>query len=588
MDEASGEALWRALAEKAVAGCFDALRSATDEGIAIEPLYPRSRVEGPRPWRKNEAWSVSQRVDHPDAAIANRTALLDLEGGADALTVVFTDNAFGRGFGLTADASEVDSALEGVELDLISLRIDAGSDAVAIAAMFADLAERRRLASAGLTVDLGYDPIGLSARTGRPLEIAQLRSVLDSAVRGGLSGCPMLADGRIYHEAGAGEAQELAAVLATGVGYLRHLEASGLDLAAARDSIAVLLAADADVFTAIAKMRAIRRLWARVETACGLVSKPLRLHAETSWRIMSRYDPWVNTMRATAAVAAAALGGADTITVLPMSLPLGLPDDAARRLARNVGRVLLDEANLAKVDDPAAGSGGLDALTDGLCSRAWNLFRDIERAGGIEAALRAGNVQCAIAATAEKRRGAMSTLTRGLVGTSRFPSLLASDVRVLDVPPRRPVASSGLLPSMRDAEPFEALRDRAEARAAQGRRPSIVLATLGSPADFGARADDATNIFAAAGIAVADRVDAAEVGALAGRTRVACLCGTESAYAAQGGAAIIALREAGATYVLMAGADPSWLTHGVDGLVHAGADVLRVLGSTLDLVLRPE
>ncbi len=586
MDEAAAEARWRALAEKAVGGSLDLLRGATDEGLAIEPLYRRSTTAAPQPWRARDAWAVSQRVDHPLPGPANDAALLELEGGADALTLVTAGSAFARGFGLDAAGAVLDTALAGVDLDLISLRLDAGRDTVAAATALADLAAARRLTSAALDVDLGCDPIGRAARDGQAWQAAELTQVMEAAHRGGFAGRPLLADGRPYHEAGAGEAQELAAVLATAVAYLRHLDFDGLD--AARRAVAVLLAVDADMFLGIAKLRAMRRLWARVEAACGLDPRPLRLHAETSWRMMTRRDPHVNVMRAVAATTAAGLGGADAVTVLPMTLALGLPDDAARRLARNVSRVLIDEANLAKVDDAAAGSGGLDALTDGLCARAWALFQDIEAAGGIEAALAgAGGLRAAIAATAAKRRSGIASLARGLVGTSRFASLGEPAPHVLDVPRRPEPRPHAALPSHRDAEPFEALRDRAEAG---GKAPPVVfLAPLGAPAAYGTRAAAAANVLAAAGLAAVPAADAqGTLGArfAASGTLVACLCGTDAAYAADGAAALAALRANGATRVLMAGDDEAWRRRGVDDLLHDGANMLDVLSSTLDAMGR--
>ena len=103
--------------------------------------------------------------------------------------------------------------------------------------------------------------------------------------------------------------------------------------------------------------------------------------------MMTRRDPWVNLLRTTMAVFAAGLGGANSITVLPFTAALGLPDRFARRLARNTQLILLEESNLAKVADPAAGSGGIEDLTDKLCRAAWALFQEIEAAGGAAAAL---------------------------------------------------------------------------------------------------------------------------------------------------------------------------------------------------------
>ena len=174
--------------------------------------------------------------------------------------------------------------------------------------------------------------------------------------RAGFAGPTARVDTRAYHEAGASEAQELAAALATGVAYLRALESAGIRSPRRARALSFLIVADADEFLTVAKLRALRRLWARVEEACGLAPEPIRLHAETAWRMATRRDPWVNLLRATIAAFSAGIGGADGVTVLPFTAALGLPDAFARRLARNTQLILLEESNLARVADPAAGA----------------------------------------------------------------------------------------------------------------------------------------------------------------------------------------------------------------------------------------
>jgi hypothetical protein len=250
------------------------------DGIAIQPLYPKA--EGAAPVAREQAgrWRVSQRVDHPDPAKANELALLDLEGGADALTLVTRRAPASRGFGVRIDSlDDLDRALSGVMLDLIHLRLDAGGHGRQMAALVLALAERRGHGLSGLSLDLGLDPVGAMASLGRmsaswDAVAHRMGDTLDDLTGRGFKGRAFLADGRVYHEAGASEAQELAAVLATGLAYLRGLEAHGHGLDAARASLAFLLAADADEFLTVAKFRALRRLWARVEQACGLDPKP--------------------------------------------------------------------------------------------------------------------------------------------------------------------------------------------------------------------------------------------------------------------------------------------------------------------------
>ena len=214
-------------------------------------------------------------------------------------------------------------------------------------------------------ISFGFDPLGHiaadphSTRCWRDDSIGFAASI-NGLARQGYKGPFAAADGRVVHNAGGSEAQELAYVLATALAYLRALEASGVALTDARRMIYLRLAADADQFLTTAKFRALRKLWARVEEACGLTPAPAFIAAETAWRMMTRRDPFVNMLRATVAVVAAGLGGADSIAIVPHTAAIGLPNGFARRIACNTQLILLEESNLAKAADPAAGAGGFE------------------------------------------------------------------------------------------------------------------------------------------------------------------------------------------------------------------------------------
>ncbi|HYP58162.1 MAG TPA: methylmalonyl-CoA mutase subunit beta [Beijerinckia sp.] len=595
------EASWRKLVNDVLkGGSFEKLVSTTFEGLRIEPLYPRASLETGRALRQKQGpWQISQRMDHPDVEAANAIALHDLENGADSLTLTIDETPAAHGFGVKIEnGRDLDRALQNIELDLISLRLDAGERTLALAGDFQALAKERRLTSASLDLDFGYDPAGSFARSGSlsasPAEIGTEAAQMARILRdGGFTGHLSQADARPYHEAGAGEAQELGAVLATGVQYLRLLEAGGLSLEEARDEIAFLLVADADEFMSLAKFRALRQLWARIEAACGLAPKPIRLHAETAFRMATKRDPWVNILRATVAVFSAGLGGADAITVLPFTLALGLPDELARRIARNTQLLLLHESHLAKVADPAAGAGGFEALTEALCEKAWAFFQDIERAGGIIEALKTGLPQKVIAETAEKRHAAIAKREQPITGTSEFPNLAEAPVRVLIPAPSAKSASAapGSLPSRRDAESFEALRDASdETFARTGTRPKVFLANLGPISAFMGRSIFAKNLFEAAGIEAMTNdgfaTPAEAAGAfLAAQSKIACICSSNAIYAQEAAATAQALRAAGAQSIYLAGSpgehEKAWREAGVNEFVFAGCDVLITLERAL-------
>lgn len=316
------------------------LASRTADGLRIEPLY--QQIHGARAERATHApWTVMQQVDHPDGAKANAQALADLENGAGGLCIVNAD----------ADVARV---LQGVALHAIHTRLEGGDG---LAKAFAAYVGKLPIDPARLDVSFGMGDV-------------------EELVAQGFKGPFLEADGRVFHEQGASEAQELACVLAQIVGALRKFENLSPE-----SIVGVVLAANQDMFLTLAKFRAIRLLWGRVLEASGIGHQPLRLHGETSRRMMARLDPHTNILRATAAVFGAGLGGTDTFTVLPFSIAQGLPNAFARRMARNTQLILLEESQLWRVADPASGSGYVESLTHDLCERAWTIFQGIEKSG---------------------------------------------------------------------------------------------------------------------------------------------------------------------------------------------------------------
>ena len=303
---------------------------------------------------------------------------------------------------------------------------------------------------------------------------------------------------------------------------------------------------------------------------------------------MTRRDPWVNLLRQTVAVFAAGVAGADALTVLPFTQAIGLPDAFARRIARNTQLVLLEESNLAKVADPSAGSGGLEALTDELAVAAWALFQAIEKQGGLASALGSGTLQAKVAETRAVRDKAIARRKDALTGTSEFPDVREAPVPVLK--PFKPSAATAanVLSPVRISEPFEALRDAADAAAP---KPSVFLASLGPVASFTARAMFAKNLFEAGGIAAPTHDGFAEDGGTnvaamvaafkASGAPIACICGSDEDYAVEAASAASALRAAGAKAVWLAGRpgemEDALKRAGVQAFVFVGCDVLATL-----------
>jgi methylmalonyl-CoA mutase len=590
---------WLALTQKVLKGAdFDKrLVARTADGLKLQPVYARpvsvlptaGLVGGGQPW------GVAQRVDHPDAATACSLALTDLHGGADHLTLVMADSAVARGFGLRGTSTDtLDRALEGVMLDLIQLRLEPGADQFAAAQALAALPARRKQAPDSLAVNFGLDPLGQLARLGRLTAgwtetATQLIGTIANLKTLGFKGPFINVDLRPYHEAGASEAQELGIALATAVAYARLLTTSGTGTPGAFASLSFTVAVDADQLLGVAKLRALRRLIARVQEASGIAVSPIRIDAETAWRMMTRRDPWVNILRTTMATFAAGIGGADSITVLPYTLPRGLPDGFARQIARNTQIVLLEESNLWRVSDPAAGSGAVEALTEQLAHAGWAQFQTIERDGGMITSLQAGGIQAAVATVRDARAKDIATRRSALTGTSEFPNLDEAPVTVL-MPASAPVPdiAANALPSVRSAAPFEALRDAADALAGTtGKRQSVFLANLGPMAEHSARSTWIRNLLAAGGIGAVTSGDgftnSAAIGAAFAQSdaHIACICGADATYAELAETAAMTLKNAGCDYIYMAGRpgdlEPALQVAGVDAFIVAGQDVVALL-----------
>jgi methylmalonyl-CoA mutase len=591
---------WRKLVDAALKGSPVArLSSTTYDGLRIDPLAARRAATQPIAGRAGAAaWQVQARIDHPDPVAAHRIACEEVDSGATGLSLVFAGAAGDYGFGLPAHEEVLARVLEGLDLGAglaIELELSPHGEAAVDAALARGVPSLAMAHPAHLR--LGHDPLAAMALAGdaaRPWseQAPPFARRLAALAREGFDQQKLAtADGRIIHNAGGSQAQELAFVLGVALAYLRALEAEEVPLDSARHMIFFRLAADAEQLLTIAKFRALRKLWARVEAACGLVPAPAFVCAETAWRMMAQRDPHANILRATVAVFGAALGGADAISVLPFTAALGLPDAFARAIARNTQFVLLEESKLEKVADPAAGSGAFEDLTDQLCRAAWSDFQEIESVGGAAAALASGLIRDKVAAVRAQRMSALACGKEPLTGVSIFANL--DEVRPATLLPRaaRESALEPLSP-IRLAHPFETLRDASDRHlAATGTRPKIFLACLGSEADFTPRATFATNFFAAGGIeAMTKTGDDSTLGESIKTSGafLTCLCGTDKTYDSAAAGVARSLKAAGARHVYLAGRpgaqEAALRASGVQTFIYEGCDALAILRAAYDIL----
>lgn len=569
---------------------MERLRTRTVDGLVIEPLYMPEDAADPlgepaaTPFlrgatRRNGdpiAWDIRQFHEDPNPDNTHKFALQDLERGATSLWLRIDPDGI--------KAEDLKQDLGDVLFDLAPIAVSSHTDQAAAADALLEIWNGAGKDKAQIRGNLGIDPLAHAARTGDAAEMEQLAAFV-AKVSEFPEVSALTVDVLPYHEAGASDVDEVAFAIATGIEYLRALADAGVSAEDAAKQLLFRLSATAEQFTTIAKLRALRGVWARVAEECGIPESGRGAieHVVTSKRMMTRDDPWVNLLRGTIACFAASVGGAEIITVHPFDTIVGLPDEFSRRIARNTQVILSEESNIGRVNDPAGGSWYVESLTRQIAKAAWKRVQEIEAAGGMKAYLEAGKVSEAIEQTVAERDKRIATRKQPITGVSMFPM---RDEAPLERP-ARPERHEAGLGMHRDAEQFEALRDRS---AKSDPRPAAFLAALGTRRDFGPRLTFTENIWHVAGVAI-PTYEGLDMAALKDAfqesgAKVAVICSATKVYAEHGLEAAKALREAGAQKVFIAGklkelgdADTTGV---IDGEIFDGMDVTAFLSAALD------
>ena len=546
------------------------LETPTYEGFAVRALYtaldelPEPPLPGQWPYLRGgdalrdvkSGWKVAEaipanQVPGVAAEDVNAVVLAGLAEGVSALLIRVGESGVLPG--------QLEKVLDGVYLSMAPVILDAGADySAACDALLELVDEVEPDQRATLSIDLGADPLTatLSERPAPPIQ-----QVIGVAKRvTGMQGVRAITvDGPAFHNLGANATWELAGSIAAAVSYLRVLTDAGLPVADALRQISFRSAADDDQFMTIAKMRALRQLWARVAEVVGAPDGGAAIvHAETSLPMMTQRDPWVNMLRTTLAAFGAGVGGADTVLVYPfdVAIPGGFPGMAtsfARRMARNIQLLLLEESHVGRILDPAGGSWFVEGLTEQLAQLAWQQFQAIEQHGGFVDTH--DFIVGQIAAIAAQRTDDIAHRRTAVTGVNEYPNL-GEPLLPQNDSRHSPLAAGNLV---RYAAEFEALRDRSDAYLDRtGSRPQALLLPLGPLAEHNIRTTFATNLLASGGIEAVnpgtlDADGVAKAVADAGSPAVAVLCGTDGRYGTEAAAVVEAARNAGVSHVCLAG-----------------------------------
>jgi methylmalonyl-CoA mutase len=593
---------WRALAEADLEGSAWEQKLVTHsyEGIDIQPLYTRRDwpsemdpegfpgqppfVRGAYPpGAAQRGWDLRQEHTHPDLTITQEAILEDIRGGVTSLLLRLDAAArdgldpddpgaaewAGRDGLMIYHTEDLGAILHGVPLDTIGITLEAGAAFLPAAAALVALWRRRAVAPLQVRGAFNADPLAVLARDGQlPVPTESALAMMAELAAWTAQHFPHVTAVRVgtaaYHHAGATAVQDLAFAMASAVEYLRAMTRVGLDVDAAARQILFSISVGTHHFLAIAKLRAARRLWGQVVEACGgsADAAAIRLHSRVSKRVLTHRDPHVNLLRNTVACFAAGIGGAEAITSVPFDSVAALPDSFSRRIARNTLLVLQGEAHLQAVIDPPGGSWYHGWLTEQLAQKAWGIFQEIERTGGMLRAIQSGWVANQIDSAFRPRAKNLARRKEGITGVSEFPNISEGGIarRAPDLEALRTIATARLkesrnagpalnalaystvgggrhihietvveaaeqgasigqlalalgfhvepthLPPLAPhpfAAPFEELRDASDAwHAAHGRRPRVFLANLGPVSHHTARATYAKNFFEAGGFDV--------------------------------------------------------------------------------------
>ncbi len=467
---------WRKLVDGDLKGAsFDEkMLTHTWEGVILQPIYRPEDVEplaqlhsypGLPPFARgaaasgyvNRPWEISQEISSPSPSEFNHAARNSLANGLNALNMV-VDKATRNGNdpdwarpedsdpgGVSiATLKDLERALEGIDLRKTSLFVRSGASGMPFAALLMGLMRKRRQASADLRGCIETDPLGVISHEGSlPQSLAGAYREMASLTSWAATHAPHLqticVHGRAWHEAGGHAVQELAFTLAAGIEYLREMHQRGLSVDVVAPRIRFAVTAGTGIFIEISKFRALRMLWARAVATLGgnEESQRLALHVRTSLWNKTVRDPHTNIMRGTVEAFAAIIGGCDSLQVGAFDEVLRANSDLGNRLARNTQLVLQKECHLTHVADPAGGSYYVETLTTDLAKRAWALFQEVEKLGGMAAALRVGFPQKAVAATAAEKIKAAAEGKIGIVGVNRY-------VNTKEAPPAVPAPDDTL------------------------------------------------------------------------------------------------------------------------------------------------
>lgn len=567
----------------------------TNNGFAMKPFYRDEDLDdisylnsfpGNFPFTrgnntKGNSWKVNQLIEVDNIDEANKKALEIRLKGVDSLAFNFKN-------GFRPKEDEIEALLYNIRLDLmeVNFRVDNSTEVVDIIEKLARKYNRNLEDIKGSVFCDPLSEISLEGKSNidKELEFASLLKSFEKVKFLSNFHC-LTIDGSIFHNSGSSTVSEMAFTLSMAVEYLNYLTGKGLDIDEISKHIRFNFASGSSYFMEIAKIRALRFLWAKIINEYGISnsdSAKMHIHAVSSSLNKTVYDPYVNMLRTTTETMSAALGGVDSITVLPFDFAAGKSSELGSRIARNQQLLLKGESHFDKVNDPAAGSYYIENLTDQLIENTWNLFLEVEDKGGYLKAFESGFITERIKEEAAKMKSDIALRKKTVLGTNQYANTLEhiTDLAENDLNPGNQLA----LKPVRGAMAFENLRFITDKYSENASRPKVWMFTYGNLTMRKARAQFAANFFGCAGFETIDNlgfktVEAGIKAAKEAKADIIVLCSSDDEYTELAIPAFNALKD---EYIVVVAGYPKdsieeLKSAGIENFVHVKTNVLDEL-----------
>ena len=616
---------------------FDSLKTDTLDEIKLEPLYADNLKTDPIIGRElGTPWQIVQRFDSGSVSMINQELKLANSSGCNYFDFVLPDApiAYSRGIQI-GKVQEIPKLFEGIEIAELVVRITGSLDAIPFVAAVHEYADKINVKSPDLSLEQSFDltlsNYGCVRREEAEFRVQHLHDQLKT-LNSLNEKCKLVsADARIWHNAGANNIVELALCISQFVENMRLCEKNEIGPQDFLNRMTISLATGVNQFANIAKFRSIRVLITSVIEHCKLNPVHIPIHAESSWRMMTIHDPWVNLLRTTIACFSAGIGGAESISILPFSYVIG-NSSLANRLTRTTQKILIEESNLGIVSDPAAGSGVIENLTQNYCEQAWEMFQKIEQLGGLFKASEVGFIQETIKTTEQQRSENVQTGQLVITGINSFPNISEELPKIEKVTlqpaekvsPRtqnisknagnwyelvvKNINETGVIPSSvesiqqpaadkllsfsRMSEPFEELRNKAKLLTSGDHKPSIFVAGLGTPAQFTKGVTFAKSFFESAGITAFGNQTSQSISdlvksILSDKFQLVCLCSNGAGFKEYGAELTSSLNKSNIKNFYIVGQQSELPTDLINlsnfNFIYQGCNMLSILNDALEV-----